>query len=303
MSKRKHDEDSQDGGEKKHKKSEGKEERGVHDGYPHVNGALCHIEIPVPDLAKSKKFYMDALGWEILEDFSSAAHEPRIIFKAGSLKCVCPSIVKSDSGPKDTGIWIYCSNAAEMSEKIFNAGGVVTSNLARMPIGDAGQAVCKDVAGNSFKLIQHNGVRENVETKNFTVKVSFAKLSAEDVWSCFSDSKKHAELTKQTVECDLRLGGLMVTGNSCFSRFIELEQEPKKKHFRMTQSWRLKDNMPQGHFCETSFDFKGKKSGCEVSCEYRNVPSAMADAMPKMLYEGFWDKLGEGARPQNFKYL
>lgn len=108
--------------------------------------AVCHIEVPAPDLAKAMRFYGEVFGWEIGEQLGPNY----CIWHAGDLG----GGFSADMAPCDDGMNVVLGveDIPAKLEEIAKAGGAVVKGKTEIGGGYGFYALFKDPNGNRLGL-------------------------------------------------------------------------------------------------------------------------------------------------------
>lgn len=125
-----------------------------------MHNRITHFEIQTDDIARAKKFYEDAFGWEITQwgemkywmimTAPKDSKEPGI--NGGLLPRPCPA-PKSEQGTNAFVCTVQVEDYDAVHTKIMAAGGIVAMPKFAFP-GMAWQGYYLDTEGNTFGLHQ-----------------------------------------------------------------------------------------------------------------------------------------------------
>lgn len=109
-------------------------------------GAICHVEIPAPNLAKAKAFYEKVFGWKVQEPFSSGY----CIFSADEMS----GGLDRDGKVADEGVMLYLKVAdiPATLKKITAAGGAIVKGKTEIGGGYGFYACFRDPNGNRLAV-------------------------------------------------------------------------------------------------------------------------------------------------------
>jgi len=287
MSKRK----GEDGGdehehpEKKHKgdgdhKGDHGEDGGKKDG--------CHVEIPVTDMERAKKFYKDTFGFKFTD------WQPHYtLFACPNPKSIGGGLYKhTDFATSKPGIIVYlhADDIGKKHDEVFANGGYVYKNSEMIMAGQPAHGACSTICDTEGNFMGVHTIPAPEDTKVRTIEqtVQF-KLKPAAVYANFMDAKKHTVFSGEPAEISTEVRGLSkLWGGKVEARNIELEENKL-----IVQSWRCTD-WPTGHFSRLTIELSSKSRGTELKLKHEHVPVDKADSVEKGWYERYWNKFGEG---------
>jgi hypothetical protein len=111
-----------------------------------TQGAICHVEIPAPDLAKAKVFYEKVFGWKVTAPPGSSYW----MFAAGEMS----GGLDQDGKVADEGVMLYLKVAdiPATLTKIAAAGGAIVKDKTEIGGGYGFYACFRDPNGNRLAL-------------------------------------------------------------------------------------------------------------------------------------------------------
>ncbi|WP_448098914.1 VOC family protein [Luteibacter yeojuensis] len=114
------------------------------------------IALQVRDLAASRKFYVDILGFEAAPQSPPGA----VIFKTAPIPLALREPVRAlpEAGPLGVGmvLWIACDDADALHDLIVTRGGAILSPLADGPFGRFFVAGDPDGYAITFHTVSRN---------------------------------------------------------------------------------------------------------------------------------------------------
>lgn len=114
---------------------------------PTPEGAICHIEIPAPDLAKAKEFYTKVFGWTV----NAIPGMDYLLFNTGKIGGgFDPKARVVESG--GANIVLYTENIPATLKKIEAAGGATVREPHLIAPGIGYAADFRDPNGNQLCL-------------------------------------------------------------------------------------------------------------------------------------------------------
>jgi predicted enzyme related to lactoylglutathione lyase len=273
--KRKRDEESEDGGEKKQKTESGEKPESV------------HFEIPVADFARAKKFYGDAFKFTFMDWKDSY-----VMYQCPNPKTLAGGLIKYEGEWPEKPLsvmYLHCDDIGKKFDEVFAAGGLIYQNKKAIDPDNLSHGSCaifQDTEGGFMGLYQRGGGKDT-EVKTIKQTVNF-KLKPADIYAKFTDAKKHAEFSGEPAEISTEVRGLSsLFGGKILARNIELDGKSL-----IVQCWRSVD-WPAGHFSKLTIQLKSKR-GTELTLTQENVPADKADDIAEGWYKFYWNKFGEG---------
>jgi len=279
MSKRKA-EDGDTHAEKKHRTHEGHEEEHNKDG--------CHLEIPVSNMERAKKFYGEVFGFTF-----TPWKDEYVLFQCPNPKSVGGGLYKSEGFATVKPCIIMYLHAESVTKKlsqVFANGGWVYQNCKQIQ-PDSDHGACStfcDTEGNFLGVYARHGDKD-VEVRTIDQTVQF-RLKPAAIYKTFTDAKVHADFSGEASEISTDDNGLSkLWGGQVEARNIDLEDNK-----RIVQCWRCAD-WPEGHYSRLTIELHGKRGGTELKLRQGNVPAEKFDSVASGWHDRYWKKF-EGTK-------
>ena len=110
------------------------------------NGQICHIEIPAPNMKKTRKFYQKLFGWKTGPEMGDSY----CMFFDGAIGGGFDSTAKPSK--KAVAIFISVEDIEKKLKEITKAGGKVTMKKTEIGGGHGFCAYFEDINGNRMGL-------------------------------------------------------------------------------------------------------------------------------------------------------
>jgi len=249
-----------------------------------VQGAVCHLDLPVLDMERAKKFYGDVFG------FTFMPWKPEYcLFTAGNSKCLAGGFVLHTGPtplPKQGLIvpYILTKDLCSAGEKIHQHGGAVIGNQRLIAPGMAGAHLqFMDTEGNVMAVYAEQ--KEVVEVGEPVVQEVDFKMSPNKFFEYMMDSELHSRIAGKA-QISREEKGAISAADYITGRNVTLVPGQ-----RIVQSWRGAD-FPVGVFSLVDFEITtGANGGAHVKLTHSFVPKDKAAEIGRGWCTHYWDKL------------
>jgi len=248
-------------------------------------GSMCHLEVPVRNQERAKKFYGDIFHFT----FKPSMHP-------GYMPYMDPAGNGGGFFEKKDGEFprnyfymphMHTPDINAVLTKLVAAGGAVTRPRFLIAPEIGSNAWVLDTEGNHLGLYSTN-CENVVATKDIEQKLVL-RGSPHDVYETLLDSERHSKMNPdlKTAKIDRAELGAFSVGEYISGRNIQCVQDQK-----LVQSWRGAD-WPAAHWSHLTFEFSRHVSGNTlVVMTHKYVPAANADDIGTGWFKFYWTPMG-----------